>query len=41
MCLDRGGRVERTQLTWRLKQLQEEGLFEGLFRGRFSSCMRF
>ena len=29
MCLERGGRVERSQLTWRLKQLQEEGLFEG------------
>jgi len=29
LCLEQGGRVEREQLSWRLKQLQEEGLFEG------------
>ena len=29
MCLEQGGRVEREQLSWRLKQLQDEGLFTG------------
>jgi len=28
MCAEKGGRVEKAQLAWRLKQLQDEGLFK-------------